>query len=61
MFPKTSGGGEALAQEFQLPFLGRIPIDPNLAQTCDEGSNFIVGFPASATTQFMIDLASKLL
>jgi len=61
LFPRTSGGGEALAQEFEIPFLGRIPIDPNLATTCDEGTNFITGFPNSPTTQFMTDLATKLL
>lgn len=61
VFPQTSGGGEALSNEFQIPFLGRLPIDPNLARTCDEGSNFITGFPSSPTTQFMMNLTSKLL
>ncbi|CAG7833630.1 unnamed protein product [Allacma fusca] len=60
LFPKTSGGGEGLAKECDIPFLGRIPIDPNLAKTCDEGINFITSYPDSPTTVFMIDLAKKL-
>ncbi len=36
-----SGGGERLAKEMGVPFLGRIPIDPRIAETCDNGSSFI--------------------
>jgi Mrp family chromosome partitioning ATPase len=60
LFPSTSGGGEALAKECDIPFLGRIPIDPNLAKTCDEGINFISSYPDSPTATFMLDLAKKL-
>lgn len=60
LFPRTSGGGEALAKEFEVPFLGRIPIDPNLAKACDEGINFITENPDSPTTKFMSELAQKL-
>jgi len=56
VFPRTNGGGEALANEFGIPFLGRIPIDPSLASACDEGSNFITGFPDSPTTLFVNEL-----
>ncbi|KAJ1652946.1 cytosolic Fe-S cluster assembly factor cfd1 [Dispira simplex] len=31
----SSGGGEAMAREFEVPFLGQIPIDPALTQTLD--------------------------
>lgn len=60
LFPKTSGGGESLAKEYELEFLGRIPIDSNLAKSCDAGSNFITEYPDSPTTKFMLDLAKKL-
>jgi len=60
LFPKTSGGGEGLAKEYELEFLGKIPIDPNLAACCDDGSNFITAFPDSLTTKFMLELAKKL-
>ena len=37
----TRGGGENMAKENNVPFLGRIPIDPDLATACDTGRPFI--------------------
>lgn len=31
------GGGSALAQEYGLPFLGKLPIDPDISSLCDKG------------------------
>jgi len=36
-----SGGGEALARQADVPFLGRIPLDPALMQACEEGEPFV--------------------
>lgn len=36
----TSGGGEAMAMEMGVPFLGRIPIDANIVRACDGGTPF---------------------
>ena len=36
-----SGGGEALAAETHVPFLGKIPIDPDIVTSGDSGSTFI--------------------
>ncbi len=33
-----SGGGEKLAQEMGVPFLGRIPLDPAMVMAADEGT-----------------------
>ena len=35
-----TGGGEALAKEMQVPFLGRIPIDPQIVVSGDAGVPF---------------------
>ena len=37
----SSGGGERLAQEAGVPFLGRIPIDPEVARSGDDGDVFL--------------------
>jgi predicted Fe-Mo cluster-binding NifX family protein len=34
-------GGREMAQDFGVPFLGRIPIDPALAHACDMGAPFV--------------------
>ena len=33
-----SGGGEKTAQAMEIPFLGRIPFDPEVVKACDKGS-----------------------
>ena len=40
-----SGGGEAAAGELGIPFLGRIPLDPRLVTSGDEGRPFVNGHP----------------
>lgn len=37
-----------MAEDMQVPFLGQIPLDPRLAQCCDEGKNFFELFPEAA-------------
>jgi ATP-binding protein involved in chromosome partitioning len=36
-----SGGGRRIALDMGVPFLGSIPIDPQIALSCDEGRPFI--------------------
>jgi len=36
-----AGGGERMAREMGVPFLGRIPIDPKIVEACDAGTPFI--------------------
>jgi Mrp family chromosome partitioning ATPase/predicted Fe-Mo cluster-binding NifX family protein len=43
------GGGERMAQEMNLPFLGPIPIDPQVVEASDAGVSFISRHPDSAT------------
>ncbi|KAF5402528.1 Cytosolic Fe S cluster assembly factor NUBP2 [Paragonimus heterotremus] len=42
----SSGGAEALATERNVPFLGRLPLDPTLTSLCDSSDLF----PAKART-----------
>ncbi|MDH7499146.1 MAG: Mrp/NBP35 family ATP-binding protein [candidate division NC10 bacterium] len=35
------GGGEAMAKEMGVPFLGRIPIDPKIVEACDLGQPYV--------------------
>jgi len=36
-----SGGGERMAQEMAVPFLGCIPLDPQIGRACDKGEPYI--------------------
>lgn len=46
-----SGGGENMALEMNIPFLGRIPIDPQIVHACDSGEPYIQQYSKSQTTQ----------
>ena len=43
-----SGGGEALAREMELSFLGRIPLDPEVRMAGDDGAPTVISAPESA-------------
>ena len=34
----AGGGGERAASELQVPFLGRVPIEPQVVQSTDSGT-----------------------
>jgi Mrp family chromosome partitioning ATPase/predicted Fe-Mo cluster-binding NifX family protein len=42
-----SGGGENMALEMNIPFLGSIPIDPQIVQACDSGEPYIQQYSQS--------------
>ena len=46
-----SGGGEKMAEEMGVAFLGRIPIDPAIAQSGDDGEPFVIKYADSATAK----------
>ena len=46
-----SGGGEKAAKEFNLPFLGKIPIDMNMVSSTDEGKPYIFQYKDSEAAQ----------
>jgi Mrp family chromosome partitioning ATPase len=46
-----SGGGERTAEEMEVPFLGRIPIEPSVVKSGDSGVPAVVSFPESETAR----------
>lgn len=42
-----SGGGERAARELQVPFLGRVALDPRMVAAGDEGEPFLARHPES--------------
>jgi ATP-binding protein involved in chromosome partitioning len=45
--PFGEGGGEKLADDLNIPFVGRIPVDPLVAACSDKGEPLITSFPES--------------
>lgn len=54
------GGGESLAKELGLPFLGRIPLDPRLSICSDQGRPFVMAHPDSPATQAMVSIVDQI-
>lgn len=46
-----SGGGERMAQEMKVPFLGRIPLDPQVGEACDAGKPYVHAYAESETAR----------
>jgi ATP-binding protein involved in chromosome partitioning len=52
------GGGQKLAQEAGVPFLGQIPIDPEVARCGDTGDPIVHKHPESAIARTYLQLAT---
>jgi ATP-binding protein involved in chromosome partitioning len=55
-----TGGGERMAAQFHVPFLGSIPMDPTVRIGGDEGAPIVITLPESAPAEAMRTI-SKLL
>jgi MinD superfamily P-loop ATPase len=56
-----SGGGERLATAVGVPFLGRIPIDPEIVVCGDSGKPFAAEPSTSATARAFAQVIKKIL
>jgi ATP-binding protein involved in chromosome partitioning len=56
-----SGGGEIMANEMHVRFLGRIPIDPQIVQACDSGRPFVHHYNQSQTAKVFEKILNPIL
>ncbi|MBN2054664.1 P-loop NTPase [bacterium] len=56
-----TGGGEALAAEMDVPFLGRIPIDPQVTVAGDEGKPYVFHYARTETAKAFERVVAPLL
>ncbi len=55
-----SGGGEALAKEFGIPFIGSIPMEPDVRVGGDAGRPIVNAHPESAAAKALKAIASDI-
>ncbi|MBN2246496.1 MAG: Mrp/NBP35 family ATP-binding protein [Candidatus Aminicenantes bacterium] len=55
------GGGEIAAGELGVPFLGRIPIDPQIVTLGDSGKSFLEEDAGSETAKAFLEIAERIL
>ena len=55
------GGGERVSLEFGIPFLGRIPLEPEIVISGDEGKPFIIHQPGSPASKAFADIVEAII
>ena len=53
------GGGEAMANAYGLPFIGRIPLDPQIRINGDAGLPVVITMPESVPAKIFNDMACE--
>ncbi|XP_076839953.1 cytosolic Fe-S cluster assembly factor nubp1 isoform X1 [Brachyhypopomus gauderio] len=51
IFPPTTGGAQRMCEELALPLLGRVPLDPRIGRSCDQGKSFLTEVPDSPAAE----------
>jgi ATP-binding protein involved in chromosome partitioning len=54
-----SGGGEELAEAIEAPFLGRVPLDPQLRECGDAGEPLVWAAPDSEAARAIVAIAEE--
>lgn len=49
-----------MAEDLAVPFLGKIPIDPEICSDSDNGIPFITGHPNSTATKAFMNIVKKI-
>ncbi len=53
------GGGEKIAEEMKVPFLGSIPVDSRISEDSDKGTPFVVGHMDTPAAKAFKDIVLK--
>jgi len=61
LFPATTGGGQLMASDYNLKFLGRLPLDPRLGKCCDEGTSYLSEYPDAPTARGYRDIVNQII
>lgn len=55
-----TGGGEKIAKDLMTPFLGKIPIDPQICEDSDKGVPFIIEHKDSPASKAFMEIVKKI-
>ena len=50
-----------MATAFGVPYLGKLPMDPNMMRACEEGYSFLQLFPNSVASAPFASIVNKIL
>ncbi len=55
-----TGGGQKAATDFQVPFLGKIPLDPNIVLTGDNGEPFLIKNASTEAAKAFVSIVENI-
>jgi ATP-binding protein involved in chromosome partitioning len=55
-----AGGGQKIAEDLNVPFLGRVPIDPEICEDSDKGRPFITEHMDTPATKAFMQIVKKI-
>jgi Mrp family chromosome partitioning ATPase len=55
-----TGGGQKVATDFQVPFLGKIPLDPNIVLTGDSGEHFLIKNASTEAAKAFVSIVENI-
>jgi len=61
VFPTSGDGPRGMAHRYDVPYLGTLPLDPNLLRACEDGVCFVDDFPGSPAVNPINSLVDKIL
>lgn len=61
VFPTSGGGPRGMADKFNVPYLGKLPLDPNLLKACERGESFVEKYPSSPASSPLNSIVDKLI
>jgi len=53
------GGGQRIAEDLNVPFLGKIPVDPEICAEADKGIPFVVGYMNSPAAKAFKEIVKR--
>jgi nitrogenase subunit NifH len=59
IFKPTTGGATKMVEELGLELLGKVPLDPRIGASCDEGKSFLDEYPDSPATGAYLDIVQR--
>ncbi|KAL3800691.1 hypothetical protein ACHAWO_013233 [Cyclotella atomus] len=61
IFPSSGVGPSGMASQYNVPYLGKLPLDPNLLKACEEGVSFVEKFSGSPAAKPLNDIVDRLI
>mmetsp|Transcript_21707 Transcript_21707/g.32320 ORF Transcript_21707/g.32320 Transcript_21707/m.32320 type:complete len:378 (+) Transcript_21707:2708-3841(+) len=60
VFPPVSGGAKKMCMDMGVPYLGDVPMDSKLLESCEKGVSFTAAYPKSLASKHILRIVNML-